>query len=517
MSKLPKSTLPSGHTREDFQCFGPPATKDGEFAGTNLCDMGCFNQGEAGDDEAVDSNKYYHAAVVQSKKDSKWYLYVEYGRVGVSNPQFQFTQCSSQNEAQAAYISQCRAKNDKRGEWHQHPVLGKILRPKAGKDCYLVRPQTTRSTGLPDARTITTSQPKMVVSSQTPSSGSQFDRESSKLLADLNVGTISYTRSSMVNSALPTQEAIDEGRLICNHATEVINKAKKDADKELQELTKLLYSRIPKTKSRSQTDWALNAERIAAWLQDLDAYEAALSAYNQSSTTQVQTVNLPFVLNHISTSNPLYRFISGFFKKATRNKHSYISKPLEIVNLFEIDRKRADFYNHVNTCKRIRGNGEIPLHQPDVRDDLDGSLDKEFRSSGTWMLFHGTRSCNVSGIMKESLRLPKTLSNVVITGAMFGGGLYFADDHLKSLGYTSYTGSYWSGGAGGIKGRGAFMFICDVLLGNPYVAPRSYPYTAPPSGYHSVYGKAGTSGVANNEFITFDTKNVNLRYLVEFK
>jgi predicted DNA-binding WGR domain protein len=513
MAKLAKSTLPSGHSREDFQCFGPPASKDGAFDGTNLCDMGCFNQGEAGDDEAVDSNKYYHAAVVQSKKDSKWYLYVEYGRVGVTNPQFQFTECSSQAEAQKVYIDQCRSKNDKRGEWYQHPVLGKLLRPKKGKDCYLVRPQTTRSTGLPDARTITSgTTPKTVAIVGSAAKSFQFDSESSKLLADLNVGTINYTRSNMIGSALPTQEAIDEGRLICSHAQEVVNKG--GNEKELKELTKLLYSRIPKVKSRTDTDWVLDANKISTWLMDLDAYEAAVTAYNQGSTTQVNQISLPFTLNHIDESNKLYDFITKFFLNATSGRHNYSTNKIKIKNVFEIDRKRQDFINHLKNFGIVRAN-DHPLYQPSERKDIDNNTAKLYSDTKSYMLFHGSRTCNISGILRESFRLPKTLSNVAISGWMFGTGVYLADQYTKSLGYTSYSGSYWAGGAGTIQGRGAFIFICDAMIGNPYIAPRSQCFSSPPNGYHSVFGKANVSGVVNNEFVVFDTKFINIRYLVE--
>jgi len=141
MNKLTKSTLPNSHSKDDFKCFGPPATKDGQFDGTMLCDMGCFKQGE------VDSNKYYHGAVVQSTIDSTWYVYVEYGRTGsTTRPQFQFVGFGNKAAAEAYYQKQMHAKNDKRGMWADHPTLGKILQPKPKKDCYLVRPQATRCT-----------------------------------------------------------------------------------------------------------------------------------------------------------------------------------------------------------------------------------------------------------------------------------------------------------------------------------------------------------------------------------
>jgi poly [ADP-ribose] polymerase len=156
------------------------------------------------------------------------------------------------------------------------------------------------------------------------------------------------------------------------------------------------------------------------------------------------------------------------------------------------------------------------MFQPKKRSDADKAEAKRFQDSNTALLFHGTRSVKVRGILKEALRLPKQLVGVVITGAMFGPGLYFADDWKKSAGYTSLTNSYWSRGSGGIGHRGAFMFAADVVLGKPFVAPQAHGYTAPPGGHHSVFGKAGHSGVQNNEFIVFDAKQHRLRYLIEF-
>jgi hypothetical protein len=48
------------------------------------------------------------------------------------------------------------------------------------------------------------------------------------------------------------------------------------------------------------------------------------------------------------------------------------------------------------------------------------------------------------------------------------------------------------------------------------VAPHANGYTGPPKGHHSVFGKAGHSGVQNNEFIVFKSEQHRLRYLIEF-
>src|SRR5581483_10580004 len=110
-----------------------------------------------------------------------------------------------------------------------------------------------------------------------------------------------------------------------------------------------------------------------------------------------------------------------------------------------------------------------------------------YEKSNTALLFHGTRSVNLASILRESLRLPKQLVGVVITGAAFGPGIYWASDWKKSAGYTSLPGSYYAAGGGGIKGRKSFMFAGDVVLGSCHIASGSYGYTSPPHPHHSVF------------------------------
>lgn len=145
--KLDKSSYPANHTANDFECFGPPAMDDGNFDACKIADMGSFSQDEK------DSNKYYHAAVVKSRKTGTFYTYFEWGRVGAKSPQFQMIECRDEAEAQREFAAQCHEKNDKRGVWTNVAGL-RTLTAKPGKDVYLVRQLSTRSTGLPDAKTI---------------------------------------------------------------------------------------------------------------------------------------------------------------------------------------------------------------------------------------------------------------------------------------------------------------------------------------------------------------------------
>src|SRR5262249_38574962 len=284
-TKLAKDTYPEKSGPDDFQCFGPPATRDGEFETVKICDMGCFTQ------DGKDSNKYYHAAVVQHKKSKNWYAYFEWGRTGAARPSFQFVTCVSETEACKEFASQLHSKNDKRGEWVT--VAGiRTLRAKAGKDCYLVRPMATRSTGLPDARSIKTNEgakkkPDAPAKADKPKAVKQAsakaDAHPMSLMRDLSVATVAYTRGSMADASLPTQTAIDEARTLLSEAQKRLLKVGDDLkkqikDKDLLQITTMMYGRIPKKKpiGAPPATWILSKDNILAWQHDLDAFESAL-------------------------------------------------------------------------------------------------------------------------------------------------------------------------------------------------------------------------------------------------
>jgi hypothetical protein len=521
-TKLGRGVLPDSHSISDFECFGPPATQDGNFSGTKLADMGCFTQ------DGKDSNKYYHGAVVKSKKNGQWFAYFEWGRTGASKADFNFIECGSEDEAQREYEKQLHSKNDKRGEWTT--LAGKrILQAKAGEDCYLVRPLATRTTGLPDAKKIAFNdgaKKTAVVNTTTAkiTSKPKWDAQTIKLMKDMNVGTVAYAKTAVQGGNIPTQSSIDEARDILIEAKKQVKKVGDDEqdqmnDTILKSLTNTLYSRIPKIKRVGDVNWILNKGNIAVWDQDLDAFESALYAVDMSAANDVDPLaGFNIDMSWIDTKSELGKFIISWMPSASRNKHRDVG-PMKIHNIWSVSQLA-----HVNEWRKkvkdiAEGKFRITeraLHQPRSRTDISKEDSASYDKANVSMLFHGTRSVNVPGILRENLRLPKQLVGVVITGAMFGGGLYWADDWRKSAGYTSGYNRWGGYNSGAVAGRHAFMFVADVAIGNPFVAPGPRGYTEPPKGHHCVFGKADVSQVMNNEFITFDRAQHSLRYLVEF-
>jgi hypothetical protein len=529
--KLPKDAYPIDHGPDDFECFAPAATKDGEFEGTMLADMGCFNQA------GKDSNKYYHTAVVRSKKTQQWYEYREWGRQEGGKPSkvnLQFIACSSRAEAEKEYAKQAASKNVKRGQWVQHPTLGRILQPKAKDDCYLVQSLATRCTGLPDAQRITNNNgakvQKITVAGTSVKSQSDVDPMTVKLMRDLNVGTVSYTKTSMAGATLPNQSAIDEGRTILTEAQKRVRDVGYSLDdqvndRELVQLTSILYSRIPKKKPRNvgPEKWILSQDNIAQWLQDLDAFESALYANNLDAPQADPFGGMKIKMKHLSPTDPAGEFVYSWFPKMTRLKHGF--DECKILNAWSVDRD-GDTQRLVEVQKKIAAQPfqitEKPLHQPPSRPDLSREEQKLFVMSNSMLGIHGTRSVNVPGLLRTSWRLPKELVGVKITAWMFGPGIYIADDWGKSVMYTSHRRAIYVKGDGGVPGRGAFMFLLDAALGSSYIAPQGMEIIRPPGEHHSVCGKKGHTltkdgyPLKNNEFIVYDVNQCRAKYLIEF-
>lgn len=137
----------------------------------------------------------------------------------------------------------------------------------------------------------------------------------------------------------------------------------------------------------------------------------------------------------------------------------------------------------------------------------------------TKLLWHGSRNENWWSIINTGLVLKPT--NAVITGKMFGYGIYYAPKAQKSLGYTSLDGSYWARG----NSNSAFMALMEVAYGKPYDVhsfdSKYYDFNyerlqkACP-GSNCLHAHAG-SMLRNDEIIVYKEEQCTIRYLVELR
>lgn len=137
-------------------------------------------------------------------------------------------------------------------------------------------------------------------------------------------------------------------------------------------------------------------------------------------------------------------------------------------------------------------------------------------------LWHGTTAGNVLSILRTGLICPPSHdSRYATSGRMFGDGVYFSDQSTKSL---NYAVGAWSRDTGS---GNPMMFLADVAMGREYrttaqdtsmsavrAARTGKDHKGRP--HTSLFVKAGTCGVRNNEMIVWDSAAIKITYLVEF-
>ena len=136
----------------------------------------------------------------------------------------------------------------------------------------------------------------------------------------------------------------------------------------------------------------------------------------------------------------------------------------------------------------------------------------------TRLLFHGSRSENFWSIIKTGLVLRPT--NAVITGKMFGFGIYYAPKCAKSIGYTSLSGSYWARGGSNT----AYMALFDVAYGVPYDV---YNFDSKyydldydklqefKHGANCLHAHADKGMLKNDEIVVYKEDQMTIKYLIE--
>ncbi len=144
---------------------------------------------------------------------------------------------------------------------------------------------------------------------------------------------------------------------------------------------------------------------------------------------------------------------------------------------------------------------------------------RQQKNRKTHLLWYGSRSENWLSILKTGLVLRP--ANAVITGRLFGHGIYFADQFSKSLNYTSLHGSAWANG----QQPEGYLAIYEVHVGNQLELTQHEPQhmrlnadalNRMDTRYDSVFARRGAS-LQKNEFIIYHPAQCTVRYIVRIK
>lgn len=130
-------------------------------------------------------------------------------------------------------------------------------------------------------------------------------------------------------------------------------------------------------------------------------------------------------------------------------------------------------------------------------------------------LYHGSQNPNQWGLITQGPRCnpPK---GVVITGKMFGFGVYFANNAKKSVNYTSLSGSYWAHG----EEKTAFLQVYKLAYNKPLDLyswdPSCSKFKKGQIGDHdAVFAHKKKGFLVNDEIIAYDDRAFTIAYLIE--
>lgn len=566
-SKLARCTLPGSLTAEDFTYRGRPSAGHDDFGGdVGIADLKCVKQ--FGGDNAY---KYYHAGVVQSK-DGRWFTYFEWGRVrdsrawdGGGEPQdYQFAEYPTEEGARKAFASQCRSKSTSRltqenGLWVS----------KAGKDGYIVVDLATRTSGLPDAYRIKSTNgltpavtaPKAKKAKASSVTTSDYHPEEVRLAADLLGGTKSYVaRAAAATGVMPTAAAIrvvkddlitramqriaDLGAALpkVKNEPQNLHESRLETaclrDLTMQQISNLVAASVPRpdpgrnasAEARARAIMLTSANIIQLG-QDLDAMESALAQEDWSTEGTVADPRLDVdsrlnaTIRWIAPTSDLGKWLAATYTGMTNNRHGHLAgQKLKIKGMWSVDRPRVDSRFEaaaLSVAQKRKGKFSTFANlQPTTRPDL-GSFSKLAKEANVFFGIHGTKPAFVGPILQDDFKLPHSLPGAQCNGAAYGYGVYFATDYRKSHGYTGHGNSYY--GAGGqIRGRGFFMFLCDVIMGEAHMANSCGSWNQPPNGMDSIAAYPHRAHVVNDEHIVFGSNSKEkysdrqrIRYIIE--
>lgn len=484
-----------------------PQIKDGDFTVKKIVELNYFDLTGENSNTKGASAKFYHAELQIAKSGANAQIFTMYGPTG---------------KVQAR---EWRIFTD---EYAAQKEFNKIISSKKKKG-YKEIDVAQRVIGSTEAMQIT----KPVVlknAAALPQIKSNLN-DGQRRIIDIFFGSqahfVATTLKCPVGQLTNTQ--IDSGKKCLDQAKAIVNQDKvTTADKKsLVELTNDFYALIPHNhgggfrdlsgllldsidkimQKEDDLETLLDAKLIGAQVKDQNGYDAKYKSLNAD-------------IEEIGQSDSLFIFISDYFENSKVKSHGYVKEKVNAIwrfnrkdderSIFEknIKKLNSDKIFHDIANNKYRMGNYCAAKRPDLtKDEAD-----KYMNANVWMCWHGTRSANLIGITKKGLLIRP--SGAVHTGSMFGDGKYFAHNSTKSLNYCD--GGYYTGG----KISNRYMFLLDVGLGNVHLASQSKFYKKPPSGYHSVLGKAGhTSGLINDEMITYDSDKSetqsSIRYLIE--
>ncbi|XP_054569063.1 poly [ADP-ribose] polymerase 1 [Eptesicus fuscus] len=441
------------------------------------------------------TNSYYKLQLLEDDKGSRYWIFRSWGRVGTVIGSNKLEQMPSKEDAVEHFMKLYEEKTG--NAWHsenftKYPKKFYPLEIDYGQDEEAVKkltvsPGTKSKLPKPVQNLI-----KMI-----------FDVESMKKamveyeidLQKMPLGKLSKRQIQAAYSILSeVQQALSQG----------------SSDSQILDLSNRFYTLIPHDFGMKKPPLLSNADSVQAKVEMLDnlldievAYSLLRGGSEDSSKDPIDVnyEKLKTDIKVVDKDSEEAKVIRKYVKNTHATTHN--AYDLKVLEIFKIERE-----------------GEHQRYKPF----------KQLHNRR--LLWHGSRTTNFAGILSQGLRIAPP--EAPVTGYMFGKGIYFADMVSKSANYCHTS----QGDPVGL------ILLGEVALGNMYELKHALHVSKLPKGKHSVKGLGKTtpdpsasitldgvevplgtgvsSGVDDtsllyNEYIVYDTAQVNLKYLLKLK
>ena len=431
------------------------------------------------------ANKFFSLELHKST-NGKYRVYSNYGRVsddeftgavGVYGP-------GTEHEARAFFETKFKAK--------VRPSKGyeevEFVRPKVGSPASRSVVKTVKEEDVPDDKKqkFNESQkkakkiPPLKLSTDVKRLVSQWYKENSHSITSNAAVKITSDGIETALGVLSFKQ-IEKGRDILSDLSQAI---KDDSTKDIRDLSSDFYSKIPAKLGRkiSDADLITSDALVTQKFDLLQLMEDALEVGGASFMAGV---------------DQQYRDINADIKQLAKTSREWK----------RVDKKIQSTrgHNHYHTTSTVKNVFEVSLNADHSRyDACDVDNEQE--------LFHGSRNCNILGILSRGLMIAPPQAPV--SGYMFAKGGYFADSSTKSINYSMgvFNGSYSS--------KNYFLFLCKVKLGKQKLLKHSdynaSKYCLNGGDYDSVKGCKGSS-LIHNEYIVYTLPQMRITHIVELE
>ncbi|EDO46812.1 predicted protein, partial [Nematostella vectensis] len=444
------------------------------------------------------TNSYYKLQVLKKDKSSRCYLFRSWGRVGTTIGGSKLEDCgNSHNSAVQSFEELYREKTgnewSERDNFVKHPNRFYPLEidyGQAHEDVVKAKIEMGSKSKLP-------SQIQELIKMI-------FDVESmKKTLIEFEIDLKKMPLGKL------TKRQIEKAYSVLGEAQQILSEAASKT--AVLDVSNRFYTLIPHDFGMRKPPLLDNQELIKTKIEMLDNLIDIEVAFSLLQSSDGEDAEDPIDINYKKLKTDIevldhksaeFGLISEYVSNTHADTHRQYE--LELLDVFKIKRE-----------------GEEALFKP-------------FKQlHNRQLLWHGSRTTNYAGILSQGLRIAPP--EAPVTGYMFGKGVYFADMVSKSANYCCTSPSNNIG----------LLLLCEVALGNMHELKHASFIKKVPKGKHSVKGLGKTapdpsathtfedgtivpkgkgcpapvkdSSLLYNEYIVYDTAQINMKYLLKTK